>query len=123
MGVNAALTQRVARTYWLRTSFVLQRPTRTQTASGEWVNSWTTIYPSVDVPSPRCNIQQQMSTVATPDGQTVNVYQTFAHFDPALTVLQKDRLTAGGVTYEVENITNPDATDIGVLRVLVTRAT
>lgn len=123
MGVNAALTQRVARTYWLRTPFVLQRPTRSQTASGEWVQAWTTVYPSVAVPSPRCYIQQQMSTVATPEGQTVNVHQTFAYFDPALTVLPTDRVTADGVTYQLETVTNPDATDIGVLRVLVKRAT
>ena len=121
--MNQALAQRLAARYWMLDSLLVEAPTNSRTSTGEPVTTWTTVYPSVFVPNPRCHLEQIISATGEKDqnGQPVAEVYTYVHVDPSLVILPTYRFTVNGVTYTISKLPNADETFQATLKILVVK--
>lgn len=104
MGLNVGQLRAFEARYWRTTPFTLQRPTATQTDTGEWVQSFAT------VASGLCMMQNKVDdqVVLGPSGEPQTVIRSLCHLPPATVVHPQDQLIVNGITYQVRTLRNAD---------------
>lgn len=103
MGLNVALLRAIEGRFWRLHAFTLQRPTRSQTDTGGWIDTWATVATGL------CRLQNDSGqTVVGPDGEASTVVVSLCYLPPTLAVSPQDQLIIGGITYQIGTLRNPD---------------